>query len=106
MQNMVQIHKKNGYFVTIFFQKVLFGLSALRAPTVGPSSVSPRILQRSLLHTSSLRRHYALLAHPVEGVIQSHLEKFRLGVEGERSKLREQRLVFQSALQVSYAESP
>ena len=40
MKNMVQIRKKNSYFVAkLFFElseKVLWGLSALRAPTVGP----------------------------------------------------------------------
>ena len=39
MQNMVEIRKKNTCFVTIlhfrFFEKVLLGLSAFRAPTVG-----------------------------------------------------------------------
>ena len=39
MQNMVQIREKNTYFVTeLFFElfeKVIFGLSALRAPTGG-----------------------------------------------------------------------
>ena len=43
MQNMVQIQKKNDYFETKFFfieilEKVILGLSALRAPTVGPFS--------------------------------------------------------------------
>ena len=41
MQKMVQFLKSNAYFVTnllfIFFvEEVLSGLSALRAPTVGP----------------------------------------------------------------------
>ena len=41
MQNMMQIGKKNTYFVTISFfvetlDKVPLGLLALRAPTVGP----------------------------------------------------------------------
>ena len=44
MQNMVQIHKKNTYSATkIFFEvleKVLLGLSVLRAPTVGPYGLS------------------------------------------------------------------
>ena len=34
MQHMVQFHKKNIYFVTNL--KVVLGLSALRAPAVGP----------------------------------------------------------------------
>ena len=42
MQNMVQIRKENIYSVTISFfeilEEVLLGLSALRAPTVGPSN--------------------------------------------------------------------
>ena len=37
---MVQIRKRNGYFVTdllfVFVEQVLWGISALRAPTVGP----------------------------------------------------------------------
>ena len=41
MQNMVQIPDKNTYFVTKTFfeslEKVLWGLSALRAPRVWPS---------------------------------------------------------------------
>ena len=43
VQNMVQIRNENTYFVTNFFfellEKVLFGLSALGAPTVGPSGL-------------------------------------------------------------------
>ena len=42
MQNMMEIYKKNICFVTIFFQfwkTVLLGLSALRAPTVGPFGI-------------------------------------------------------------------
>ena len=43
MQNMVQIRKKNMYFATkLLFgilEKVLLGLSASRAPTVGPSFI-------------------------------------------------------------------
>ena len=41
MQHMVQIRKEKNYFVTKYFldmsEKVLLGLLALRAPTVGPS---------------------------------------------------------------------
>ena len=52
MQNMVPICKKNNYFVTKllfdFWGKVLWGLSALRAPPVGP-------LQRS--RPVSMQRH-------------------------------------------------
>ena len=39
MQNMVEIRKKNTCFVTNYFfeifEKVLLGLSAFRAPTIG-----------------------------------------------------------------------
>ena len=55
MQNMVQIRKKNTYFVTkllfIFGEKVLLGLSALRAPTVG--HVSRKKLRRKSPHSDN-----------------------------------------------------
>ena len=69
MQHMVQIRKKNIYFVTnlpfcFFFEKVPLGLSALRAPTVWPllpSVASGCLALPSVVPPVVSRRHSWLL---------------------------------------------